>query len=121
MLLIFIGCGLGGLLRYWTSNLVYTLLGQGFPLGTLVVNVSGAFIMGFLIVLAQDKWNAVAIPLRAFMLIGLLGGYTTFSTFSVETLNLLETGDYASAILNVFLNVALCLIGAWAGLLLGRQ
>lgn len=121
IILIFIGCGLGGVLRYWIANSVYMLLGRGFPSGTLVVNISGAFLMGLLTVLAQERLSGIAVPMRALLTIGLLGGYTTFSTFSIETLNMIESANYLGAALNIALSIVLCLGGVWLGVALGRQ
>ena len=120
-LLIFLGAGFGGVFRYWISNGVYWCVGREFPYGTLVVNVSGCFLMGFLFVLILERFNGSGPQLRALLLIGLLGGYTTFSSFSIETLNLFENGAWMSAVLNIFLSITLCMIAAWLGLIGGRQ
>ena len=119
--LIFIGAGFGGVFRYWMSNGVYWLVGRQFPYGTLVVNVSGCFLMGLLFVLILERFDGVGPQLRSLLLIGLLGGYTTFSSFSIETLNLFENGAWMSAFLNIFLSVILCIAAAWLGLIGGRQ
>ena len=120
-LLIFLGCGIGGVLRFWISNLTYLLLGRGFPHGTLMVNVTGALLMGLLATIAQERFSFIEGPFRAFLLIGVLGGYTTFSSFSLETLNLIESANYLGAALNIILSVVLCLGAVWFGVLLGRQ
>ncbi|MEO5344022.1 MAG: fluoride efflux transporter CrcB [Gammaproteobacteria bacterium SHHR-1] len=114
------GGALGALLRFWVSNGVYQLLGRGFPYGTLAVNLLGSLLMGLLFVLLTERF-AAAPELRAALLIGLLGAFTTFSTFSLETYNLIEQAAYFKAALNVLLSVLLCLLAAWLGLLLGRQ
>ena len=101
------------------STGTHALLGRGFPYGTLVVNVLGSFTVGFLFVLFLERM-ALSGEWRAGILVGVLGAFTTFSTFSIETLNLLEDGAHLKASLNVVLSVTLCLAGAWFGLLLGR-
>ena len=113
------GGALGAVLRYWVSSGTHALLGRGFPYGTLVVNVLGSFAIGFLFVLFLERMTLSG-EWRAGILVGVLGAFTTFSTFSIETLNLLEEGAHLKASLNVALSVALCLAGAWFGLLLGR-
>ena len=120
-LLIFIGAGSGGVFRYWISNGVYWFTGRQFPYGTLIVNVTGCFLMGFLFILILDRFNAIGPQLRAFLLIGFLGGYTTFSSFSIETLNLFENGASVSAALNIILSIILCLAATWLGVIGGRQ
>jgi fluoride exporter len=120
-LLIFLGAGIGGILRYWVSNSIYWLLGRQFPYGTLVVNVSGCFLIGFLFILILERFDGIGPQLRSFLLVGLLGGYTTFSSFSIETLNLFENGSWLSAMLNIFLSVILCLSATWLGVIGGRQ
>ena len=114
------GGALGSVLRFWMSGWISGILGRGFPYGTLMVNVSGSLLMGFLYVLLIDKFNASA-EWRAFLLIGLLGGFTTFSSFSMETFNLLEAGEIFKALMNIVLSVAICLAATWLGVLLGRQ
>ena len=120
-LLIFIGAGFGGVLRYWISMSMYGLFGRQFPYGTLVVNVSGCFLMGLLFVLLVERLNGVGPFLRSLLLIGLLGGYTTFSSFSIETLSLFESGAWFSAILNVVFSIIFCLAATWLGVWGGRQ
>lgn len=114
------GGAVGALLRYWASTGIYNLVGRAFPYGTLVVNVLGSLLMGLLYVLLLERMTASP-ELRAALLIGLLGSFTTFSTFSIETLNLIEQADYLKAGMNVLLSVVACIGAAWLGLLIGRQ
>ena len=95
-------------------------LGRAFPWGTLVVNVIGSLLIGILGVLLVERM-AVSDELRFGVLVGLLGSFTTFSTFSIETLNLLEHGDITRAVLNAALSVIVCVLAAWLGVTLGRQ
>lgn len=120
-LLIFIGAGVGGVFRYWISNVSYFFLGRQFPYGTLIVNVSGCFLMGVLFVLLLERFNDIGLQLRSFLLIGFLGGYTTFSSFSIETLNLFENGAFLGGIANILLSIILCLAATWLGVIGGRQ
>ncbi len=120
--LIFIAMGgaFGAVLRYGTSLGVYSLVGRGFPYGTLFVNVSGSLLMGVLAVLLLERYD-IDPEWRAAVLIGVLGSFTTFSTFSIETLNLLEQGDIMRAMMNIVLSVLLCLAAVWLGVIIGRQ
>lgn len=120
-LLIFLGAGLGGVFRYWVSNWIYWLLGRQFPYGTFFVNATGCFLMGLFFVLILERFDAVGQQLRSLLLIGFLGGYTTFSSFSIETLNLFESGDWFSASLNILLSIILCISLTWLGIIGGRQ
>lgn len=120
-ILIFFGAGLGGVLRFWISNISYFFLGRQFPYGTLIVNVSGCFLMGLLFVLLLERFNGSGSQLRSLLLIGLLGGYTTFSSFSIETLNLFENGAFLSGATNILLSIMLCLAATWLGVIGGRQ
>lgn len=95
-------------------------LGRGFPYGTLIVNVVGSLGMGVLYVLLLERLS-LGPEWRAALQIGLLGALTTFSTFSMETLLLFENGEAQKAILNITLNVVLCLGATWLGMVLGRQ
>ena len=117
---IAIGGATGTLLRFWMSSGIHSFLGRGFPYGTLVVNVSGSFVMGFLYVFILEKME-INTEWQAALTIGLLGAFTTFSTFSIETMNLIEAGDISKAGLNIILSVSLCLLGCWMGMVLGRQ
>ena len=115
-----LGGAAGALLRFWIAGAVYAVLGRGFPYGTLFVNVLGSFFMGTLSVLLLERMS-IGPEWRAGLLIGVLGAFTTFSTFSIETLNLIEAGDAMKAGLNMVLSVVLCVGAAWFGLALGRQ
>lgn len=120
-LLIFLGAGFGGVSRYWVSNGVYALLGRAFPFGTLIANSTGCFLMGLLYTLLLERFNGIGQELRPLILVGFLGGYTTFSSFSIETLNLYESGDWFGASLNILLSIIICIFLTWLGIVLGRQ
>ena len=113
------GGAVGALLRFWVSTWVYARLGRDFPWGTLVVNVAGSLLMGLLYILLIERLSFPPVW-RAALLVGLLGAFTTFSTFSLETLNLIEDGALFKALMNVLLSVVMCLLGAWLGILFGR-
>jgi CrcB protein len=114
------GGALGALARFWVSSGIYQLLGKSFPWGTLTVNVVGSFAMGFLLVLFLERL-AAAPEWRAAVLVGFLGAFTTFSTFSIETLTLVEQGELTKALLNVLASVVLCVAACWLGLILARS
>tara|TARA_B100001996_G_scaffold119754_1_gene90652 strand:- start:439 stop:813 length:375 start_codon:yes stop_codon:yes gene_type:complete len=120
LLAIAIGGATGSLCRYGMSNTIYFLLGRGFPYGTLAVNILGSIIMGIAYVLMIEKVE-VSPEWRMGIIVGLLGAFTTFSTFSIETLDLLKAGENLKAGLNVFLSVTLCISGCWIGMFLARQ
>lgn len=117
---IAVGGAVGSVLRFWLSTWVHSWAPKSFPYGTLVVNVTGCLLMGFLFVLFLERLSDNAV-LRAGILIGLLGGYTTFSSFSMETFNLLEQGTYARALMNTAASFVLCLGATWLGVIAGRQ
>ncbi len=114
------GGAMGAVLRFWLSTGIYSWLGRGFPYGTLVVNVFGSLLMGLFTVLLIERLS-LGPEWRAAILIGLLGGFTTFSTFSIETLNLIEAGAHAKAMANMALSLLLCVAAAWVGVIAGRQ
>ena len=113
---IAVGGGLGSMARYWLSGLVANAVGETFPWGTLVINVIGSFVIGlFATITGPDGRLLVGSLPRQFVMIGICGGFTTFSSFSLQTLNLLNDGEWAYAGANVLLSVALCLAGVWLG------
>lgn len=114
------GGAVGALMRFAMSNWVYGVTGRDFPYGTLVVNVAGCLLMGILYVLLLER-VAGEVAWRAFLLIGMLGAFTTFSTFSIETLNLLENGAHLRALINVLASVSACLLATWLGVVAARQ
>src|SRR6201988_4444803 len=112
---IAVGGAVGTTARYWLSGVVAGLIGETFPWGTLVINVTGSFTIGFFAVLTgPDGRIYVGSTARQFVMIGICGGYTTFSSFSLQTLNLLNDGEWVRAGGNVVLSVLLCLIAVWA-------
>lgn len=114
------GGAAGSVLRYLLGIGAHSLLGRGFPWGTLLVNVIGALTVGLLYALLVER-GAVAPFWRTLFVTGLLGGFTTFSAFSLETLLLHEQGETLLALLNVLLNVTLCLLFTWLSLSLARS
>lgn len=111
--LVFLGAGLGGNLRYWLGGWIASRYGVVFPWSTLAVNVAGSFAIGlFMFLSLRENW---APGWRLFVAVGMLGGFTTFSTFSYETLQLLEARSYLLAIGNAVLSLVLSLAACWLG------
>jgi len=120
MTLLFVGLGgfLGAISRFLISGFVQKLLGTTFPFGTLSVNVIGSFFIGFLVALFE---NVISPEWKAFFITGFLGALTTFSTFSLETVILIQEGLYERALLNVVLNVLSCLVATVCGMALFKS
>ena len=118
--LVAAGSALGGMARYALSGFVAHRIGETFPWGTLVVNISGSFVIGlFAALVAPSGALAGTFGVQQFVMVGLCGGYTTFSSFSLQTLSLARDGEWARALGNIAASAALCLIAAWAGFALG--
>ena len=128
---VMLGSALGGLLRYWLGVGVAALTGPSFPWGTLLINVTGSFVIGlfaaalgerglFSDALGHNGQFLGFVDLRAFVMVGLCGGYTTFSSFSLQSLELLQAGRHAPALAYMAGSVLACLLAAWAGWVLGR-
>lgn len=115
-----IGSGIGGVARLLLGNFIQQRVGTSFPLGTLVINITGSFILGFLIRYALATPN-ITPELRALMTTGFCGGYTTFSTYSYETATLIEDGRYERASLYIVLSVGIALLGVFGGFAAARQ
>ncbi|WP_057831249.1 fluoride efflux transporter CrcB [Colwellia sp. TT2012] len=110
-----LGGACGASLRFYISQLVLNWLGKGFPFATLMVNISGSFIMGLLYQLIEREIIDISVH-RTLIGIGFLGAFTTFSTFSLDSLLLLQQGDVLKAAINILLNVALCIGAAGLGM-----
>jgi CrcB protein len=114
-----VGSALGGVARYWCSGVAARLFGETFPWGTLFVNVTGSLMIGFFATLTGPDGRIFAgSTTRQFVMLGLLGGFTTFSSFSLQTLNLVQDSEWLQAGGNVIGSVALCLLAVWLGHLL---
>ena len=119
---IAIGSGIGGVARYACSGLVARLIGETFPWGTLIVNVSGSFAIGFFATLTDPEGRYYfGSPARQFVMTGICGGYTTFSSFSLQTLNLVRDGQWIPAGANIAGSVVLCLMAVWLGHILAAS
>ena len=111
-----LGGALGSMVRYACSGLALRWFGMGFPYGTLFVNVIGSFVIGVLGTLALSGGRMLSTTdARAFLIVGILGGFTTFSSFSFETLSLARTGNLSGAAANIVLSLVLCLVAVWLG------
>jgi CrcB protein len=117
---IALGGAVGTIARYGAYGVAQRAFGEAFPWGTLLVNVSGSFVIGIFMALAGPggRWP-VSPDARLFVTVGICGGYTTFSTFSLQTLNLARGGDYGAALGNIAGSVVLCLAAVWLGFAAG--
>ncbi len=122
VLWIFVGGGLGSLARWWVSGWIANTIGQTFPWGTILVNVSGSFVIGLFATVTgpEGRWLASS-SFRQFFMLGICGGYTTFSSFSLQTLTLAEDGQWFKAGANCVLSLVLCLVGVWLGHILALE
>ena len=118
-LAVALGGAFGAVTRYWISTAMERSNDSGFPLGTFVVNVLGSFLIGVLFILFMEKIN-LAEQYRLLLIVGFLGAMTTFSTFSLDALLLFQQGHYNTALIYILSSVAVCLLAAYAGLLIGR-
>jgi len=109
-IIVSFGAALGGALRYWVSNITYKYLPAYFPYGTLLVNIVGSFILG-LIMFNLDQRELINSQLKIFLTIGFCGGFTTFSTFSYETINLFKDSQIFLGFVNILASVLLSLLG----------
>ncbi len=116
------GGGLGSLARWGVSGWIASTAGETFPWGTIIVNISGCFVIGIFATVTGPEGRWLASPtLRQFFMLGICGGYTTFSSFSLQTLTLAEDGQWFKAGANCVLSLVLCLLGVWFGHLLATS
>jgi CrcB protein len=120
LLAVALGGAIGSLLRYFTAGAIQSAASSGFPWGIFVVNISGGFAMGIIVELAALKLS-MAPEVRAFLTVGILGGYTTFSTFSLDSVLLIERGSYVSAAIYIAGSAVLSILALFAGLWLVRS
>lgn len=119
-LLIAIGGALGSIARYACSRAIALQVGETFPWGTLAVNVSGSFVIGFIAAMSGPNSRLIVSPdTRNFLMVGICGGFTTFSSFSLQTLQLIQNRDFAEAFGNVLLSVASCMAAVAIGFIVG--
>ncbi|MFN8653536.1 MAG: fluoride efflux transporter CrcB [Gemmatimonadales bacterium] len=120
LLYIALGSAAGGVLRYLIGSTIQRSTGGTFPLGTLLINITGSFLLGFLYRYAPSG-SEMSAEVRAMLTVGLCGGYTTFSSFSYESVRLIEDGQAGKALLYVGLSVLLCLAATFVGMVAGRR
>jgi fluoride exporter len=121
ILAVALGGSFGAVFRFLVSTGIYQWLGRGFPYGTLVVNIIGSFLLGLLTEALIVQKVTFAHDYRAAILVGFIGAFTTFSTFSLETLYLIEQGSLTKAAGNIFVSVTACILAVWLGLLCSRS
>jgi fluoride exporter len=119
ILLVAGGGAFGSVCRFLTASSVQRLTNTDYPYGTLSVNVVGSLVMGLLYVILVER-SSMSMEWRALLLIGVLGGFTTFSSFSIETMNLLEQALWGKAFTNIVASVGICLLVTWLGMKIGR-
>ncbi|MFN2637205.1 MAG: fluoride efflux transporter CrcB [Gemmatimonadaceae bacterium] len=115
-----VGSAIGGVARLLLGNFIQQKVGASFPVGTMVINITGSFLLGFLIRYALGT-PEISPEIRAMLTTGFCGGYTTFSTYSFETATLIEDGRYERASMYIFLSVAIALLGVFGGFVSARQ
>ena len=119
VLAVAVGSAFGGVARYWCTGVVARAFGETVPWGTLLVNVLGSFLIGLVAAVTGPEGRLLVSPVtRQFWLVGIFGGFTTFSSFSLGTLRLVQDGEWLWAGTNVMLSVILCLLGVWLGAVL---
>jgi fluoride exporter len=119
VLWVFLGGGIGATARYWMTGVVYRWWGSGFPYGTLLVNLIGCFLIGLLMTGFEERFM-VNPSLRIFLTVGILGGFTTFSTFGFETIAMMRDAEYLYAFANIGVSVIVCLGATYIGTLIGK-
>jgi CrcB protein len=120
IILIGIGSGLGGILRYWLSGVVAERIGETFPWGTMSVNIIGSLLIGLLAAFVDSERVLMSPGGRQFLMMGVCGGFTTFSSFSLQTFRLMQDNEWLHAGGNILLSVVLCLLSVFAGYKLGQ-
>jgi CrcB protein len=120
---IAVGSALGGMARYWCTGVAARLFGEAFPWGTLFINILGSFVIGFFVALTSPEIGRYIVGqnIRVFVTVGLCGGYTTFSAFSLQSMVLMQEGEWLYAGGYILGSVALCLLFVWLGHLLAMQ
>jgi fluoride exporter len=117
-----VGSMLGGMSRFWMSRFVAERVGETFPWGTVIINISGSFVIGvfYALTLPEGRLNTSRSFVAQFCMVGICGGYTTFSSFSLQTLTLLRDRQWLWAGGNVAISVAACIVAVWVGFILGE-
>ncbi|QQS37889.1 MAG: fluoride efflux transporter CrcB [Ignavibacteriales bacterium] len=118
-IIVSIGAAAGGTFRYWMTSFIHKLFPSTFPYGTLTVNILGSFLLGVIIFYFDDK-NLISPSLKLLLTVGFCGGFTTFSTFSIETINLLRDSEISLALLNISANILFCLLGVYLAYIISK-
>ncbi len=118
--LVFVGGGLGSLARYGVARLTGTLWNSDLPYATFISNTVSSLILGIVVGLALEKSSVVSAGVRILIVTGFCGGFSTFSSFSYETLELFRSGQFAVGMLNIFFSITVCMLCVWGGMALAR-